>query len=134
MPFKTKIRGISALVLMLLATAISYGQQAEGQVRIETSARIDAMVAQKKEYNKNLKDYEGYRIQIYYGREKECYEMQEEFTERFPDIPTLVLFSTPQWKLQVGNYRTRLDADRAVVSIKKEYPAAIVLATKIGID
>lgn len=134
MPFKTTIRVISALVLIHLATPSSFGQQAEGQVRIETSARIDAMAAQKKEYNKNLKEYEGYRIQIYYGREKECYELQEEFAERFPGVPTLVLFSTPQWKLQVGNYRTRLDADRAVVAIKKEYPAAIVLATKIDID
>ena len=54
MPFKTTIRVISALVLIHLATPSSFGQQAEGQVRIETSARIDAMAAQKKEYNKNL--------------------------------------------------------------------------------
>ena len=134
MPFMSQIRWIGTLVFILLISTESYSQQAEGKVRIETSARIDAMVAQKKEYNKSLTEYEGYRIQIYYGREKECYEMQKEFSLRFPDIPTLVLFSTPQWKLQVGSYRTRLDADRAVVAIKKEYPAAIVLATKIEID
>lgn len=134
MPFMSQIRWIGTLVFILLISAESFSQQAEGKVRIETSARIDAMVAQKKEYNKSLTEYEGYRIQIFYGREKECYEMQKEFSQRFPDIPTLVLFSTPQWKLQVGSYRTRLDADRAVVAIKKEYPAAIVLATKIEID
>ena len=51
----------------------------------------------------------------------------------FSDIKTSVIFSTPQWKLQVGNYRTRLEADNAIVQIKKEYPSAIVLATDIEI-
>lgn len=109
-------------------------QTQEGKVRIETSAHIDEMVAQKKEYNKSLETLPGYKIQIYYGSEKECYEAKDEFTALFPDITTAIIFSTPQWKLQVGNYLTRLEADHSMVQIKKEYPAAIVLATEIEIQ
>ena len=103
-------------------------------MRIESSAHVDEMVAQKKDYNKNLKTFQGYKIQIYYGSEKECYEVKDEFSSLFQDIPTSIVFSTPQWKLQIGNYRTRLEADNAMVAIKKEYPAAIVLATAIDIE
>lgn len=109
-------------------------QSKQGTVRIETSAHIDQMVAQKKAYNKSLETTPGYKVQIYYGSEKRCYEVKDEFTALFPDITTSIIFSTPQWKLQVGNFRTRLEADHAMVQIKKEYPAAIVLATDIEIQ
>ncbi len=87
----------------------------------------------KKITTKLLETFQGYKIQIYYGSEKECYEIKDEFSSLFPDIATSIIFSTPQWKLQVGNYRTRLEADHEMVNIKKEYPAAIVLATEIEI-
>jgi len=109
-------------------------QNEKGTVRIESSAHIDEMVAQKKDYNKTVENFQGYKIQIYYGSEKECYEVKDEFSSLFPDIDTSIIFSTPQWKLQIGNYRTRLEADRAMVNIKKEYPAAIVLATAIELE
>lgn len=107
------------------------GQTKEGIVRVETSAHVDEMLAQKKEYNKSIDSFDGYKIQIYYGTEKKCYEVKEEFDLLFPDTETVIIFSTPQWKLQVGNYKTRLEADHAMVNIKKEYPAAIVLASEI---
>jgi len=110
-----------------------YGQTDEGEIRVETSAHIDEMIAQKKEYNKSIEKHPGFKIQIYYGSEKRCYEVKEEFSMLFSDIKTSIIFSTPQWKLQVGNYRTRLEADNAIVKIKKEYPSAIVLATAIEI-
>lgn len=123
------------LLISLALLAFCFGnvmaQSAAGDVRIETSAHIDEMLAQKKEYNKSLETYEGFKIQIYYGSEKECYEANDEFKEKFPDIETSIIFSTPQWKLQVGNFRTRLEADHAMISIKQVYPAAIVLATQI---
>ena len=108
-------------------------QTEDGTVRIESSAHIDQMLAQKKKYNKSLEKFQGFKIQIYYGSEKECYEVKEEFKSLFPDIATSIIFSTPQWKLQIGNYRTRLEADHSMVNIKKEYPSAIVLATEIDI-
>jgi len=122
---------IISLVFMTFCQLSVLGQTDNGKARIETSAHIDEMVALKKEHNKNSKKNMGFKIQIYYGSEKECYEIKEEFRSIFPDISTSILFSTPQWKLQVGNYRTRLEADNAIIGIKNEYPAAIVLATAI---
>ena len=109
-------------------------QEKIGDLRVESSARISELVAQKKEYNKKVNSYPGYKIQIYYGSEKECYEIEEDFKLQFPEIKTSIIFSTPQWKLQVGNYRTRLEADKSILDIKKEYPSAIVLATDIELE
>ena len=112
----------------------NYAQQKEGEVKIETSARIDEVIAQKKQYNKSLKTIKGYKIQLFYGNEKESYKIKDEFKKQFPDISTSIIFSSPQWKVQVGNFETRLEADKTLVDIKRKYPAAIILATEIDMD
>ena len=127
-------RKVLIFTLVLMVQALVWSQGREGNLRVESSARINELVAQKTEYSKEKNSYPGYKIQIYYGSEKECYEIQEEFRALFPEIPTSIVFSTPQWKLQVGEYRTRLEADRSIAGIKEEYPAAIVLATNISLD
>ena len=75
----------------------------------------------------------GYKIQLFYGGEKESYEVKDEFKASFPDIPTKIIFSSPQWKVQAGNFKTRLEADASLINIKKEYPGAIILATEIDL-
>ena len=134
MEYLSKYRLLVFLSFLVLCQLNVIGQTEEGTLRIESSAHIDEMLAQKKDYNKTIETFEGYKIQIYYGSEKECYEIKDEFSSLFPDISTSIIFSTPQWKLQIGNYRTRLEADHEMVNIKKEYPAAIVLATEIEIE
>ena len=123
---------IAGLIMML--PAMFYCQEKKGDLRVESSARVNELVAQKMEFNKTVASYPGYKIQIYYGSEKECYEIRDEFRALYPDISASIVFSTPQWKLQVGNYRTRLEADRSILKIKKEYPSAIVLATEIELE
>ena len=133
MHHSSKLKFFILLVFIVFLQNNIEAQTEDGTVRIESSAHIDQMLAQKKNYNKSLEKFQGFKIQIYYGSEKECYEVKEEFKSLYPDIATSIIFSTPQWKLQIGNYRTRLEADHAMVSIKKEYPSAIVLATEIDI-
>ena len=122
------------LAFILMIPGVLLSQENEGDLRVESSASVKELIAQKIAYNKEQNSYPGYKIQIYYGSEKECYEIKDEFTSLFPDIPTSIIFSTPQWKLQVGEYRSRLEADKSIQSIKKEYPSAIVLSTEIELE
>lgn len=124
----------SLIGLFLMIPGMLLGQISEGDLRVESSASVKELLAQKIAYNKEQNSFSGYKIQIYYGSEKECYEIKDEFTSLFPEIPTSIIFSTPQWKLQVGAYRTRLEADKSIRAIKKEYPSAIVLATEIELE
>ena len=128
------VKILSLLALIFMIPGLLSGQEKEGDLRVESSASINELVEQKKAFNKAQNSYPGYKIQIYYGSEKECYEIKDEFTSLFPEIPTSIIFSTPQWKLQVGEYQTRLEADKSIQTIKKEYPSAIVLATDIELE
>ena len=75
----SKYKLLSFLLFLIFASSMHLAQTKEGTVRIESSAHIDEMVAQKKDYNKTVETLPGYKIQIYYGSEKECYEVKDEF-------------------------------------------------------
>lgn len=119
------------LLFITFIPTISFAQQKEGVVQIETSAKIDEIIAKKKQFNKSLKEVNGYKIQLFYGNEKNSHKIKEEFEAMFPEIDATIIFSSPQWKVQIGNYRTRLEADRNLIEIKKEYSGAIVIASEI---
>lgn len=119
------------VLLFIFICVQSHAQQVEGELKIENSAKIDQLLTQKKEYNKKINILKGFKIQLFYGNEKGAYEIKDEFESLFPEISTKIIFSSPEWKVQVGNYKTRLQADRSLVEIKKEYPSAIIFATEI---
>ena len=120
-----------SLIFIVFFGSIGFSQQNEGVVTIETDAKIDEIIAKKKEFDKELKTVNGFKIQLFYGNEKNSHKIKDEFKALYPDITTKIIFSSPQWKVQVGNYRTRLEADRQLIEIKKEYPGAIVIASEI---
>jgi hypothetical protein len=119
------------MVFCILLSIQSFAQQTEGTVKIESSTEIDEMISQKKDYNKSLGTIKGYKIQLFYGNEKDAYDVKDEFKAIFPKISTKIIFSSPEWKVQVGNYKTRLEADNALVEIKIDFPNAIIFATDI---
>lgn len=123
-----------SIILFGFFSLTSIAQQKEGVVQIETSTKIDEIIAKKKQFNKSLKTTKGYKIQLFYGNEKNSYKIKEEFEALFPEIETKIIFSSPQWKVHVGNFRTRLEADRNLVDIKNKYSGAIVIASEIDTE
>jgi len=107
--------------------------QTSGELTVQANASIDKVVAQKIAYNKSLKTIRGYKIQLYYGNEQGAYSLKDKFTALYPDIPAKLTFSTPDWKIQVGNYYTKLQADHDIVQLKIDFPGAIVIAADIDI-
>ena len=131
MLFQTNKPVLSTLIFFFFLCTHGYGQETAGDLRIENSAKIDQLITLKKEHNKNSNVLKGYKIQLFYGNEKEAYEIKDEFEALFQEISTKIIFSSPEWKVQAGNYKSRLQADRSLVEIKKEYPSAIIFATEI---
>ncbi len=86
---------------------------------------VKSLIQKKREYNKE--NGYGFRIQLYYGLEVTAKTELKKFKLEFPEIKTHIDFVNPEWKSQVGDYKTRLEADKALNEIKKKFPAAIVV-------
>jgi len=101
---------------------------------IATSAqeekKIDEVLARKIEYNKNNRLGKGYKIQLYNGNESTAYRVKGNFEATYGIVASLS-YESPEWKVRVGNYKTRLEADRALLIFNEKFGGAIILETRI---
>jgi len=73
----------------------------------------------------------GYRVQIYNGNRRESLRLRTNFIDLFPGIAVYSVYEQPEFKIQVGDYRNRLDAERALAKIKEAFPGSLVVRTRI---
>lgn len=91
---------------------------------IENKSVTD-LIAKKRSYNKE--NGYGFRIQLYNGLENKAKSIRAKFRIEFPEVPTVINYDEPDWKIQVGNYKTKLEADKFLNTIKEKFTGAIVV-------
>lgn len=114
---------LTALLALFIQISFTYSQT--------ESAKIDKLIEQKRAYNKKLKNFGGFKIQIYNGTESEAYKIEQESKLTFPEYTTATKYKAPEWKTQIGPFKTRLEADRNLLIIKKKFAGAIVIEEKV---
>mgnify|MGYP000067767064 FL=1 len=87
--------------------------------------QIKELIAKKRAYNERYGF--GFRIQLYNGNEKRAKNIRARFRYLFPEVSTKLKYDAPEWKIQVGNYKTRLEADKAVMTFSKKFSGIIVI-------
>ena len=112
---------IPIFLCYLLATVSSL----TAQNTTSKSEAVQKLLDKKTRYNSTVGF--GYSIQIYYGNETTAKSKNAKFIILYPTIKTKLVWDNPYWKLQVGNYKTKLEADRANLIYKKEFSGTIVI-------
>lgn len=107
----------------VIATATVTRAQ-EGQVTIVQDETLPALLAQKSEMVKDGLINERYRIQLFSGDNNAASKVIRDYRSQFPEWPSTIVFETPNYKVWVGNFRSSLEADRALIQIKKSFPSA----------
>ena len=99
----------------------------EGEVTIYQDEKIVSLMEVKNKLTKENKVNEGFTIQLYSGNEKTAIETIHEYNKNYSEWAATIIYATPNYKVWVGNFFTRLEADRIVLKIKEDFPAAFVL-------
>lgn len=120
---------ITFVIVFLAFTTVNCLAQ-EGQVTINQDKNISNLLALKKELNKDEKVSDRYKIQIYNGNRAGATSARKEFHSIYGDWYSKIVFDTPNFKIWAGNFRTRLEADRALKRIKKNFPSAFIFKPK----
>ena len=112
---------LTVFFFVLIAGCLSIS----AQNKTNTSKQIKTLIAKKRAFNKKY-GY-GFRIQIYYGNETKARSMKSEFKVNYPEVYAKLDYNQPYWKVQVGNYKTRLEADKAMVNFSENFTGLIVI-------
>lgn len=99
--------------------------------------RVDELVAKHIRINQNLKTIEGFRIQVFSdsgnNSKANASAMQDEISARYPGLGVYLSFKSPNYKVRVGDFRTRLDAQRFLTEIAVDYPNAFIIQDQINL-
>jgi hypothetical protein len=80
------------------------------------SSKIDSLIKSKS--NKS----EVWRVQMDFSTDKNYLTpIKEKFVKYHPDMETKIYFDAPYWKLKVGSFDTREEAEDFIDSIRKYY-------------
>ncbi|MCX2681042.1 SPOR domain-containing protein [Galbibacter sp. EGI 63066] len=119
------------LIFTFVFSGITHAQESvktsskEGKINIDQDPRIEKLVAYKAKINSS--NTKRYRIQIYNGTLEGAQKAKQSFSNQFDDMSSDISFETPNYKVRVGNFRTRLEADRHLLQVKEKYPSAFLL-------
>jgi len=97
------------------------------QVTIKENQKFNELLNEKRKINSSIVVTDKFKIQIFYGENQQARKILNDFKQRFKDIEGTILFSSPNYKVLVGSFKNRIDADRTCLEIIKEYPNALVV-------
>jgi hypothetical protein len=93
--------------------------------------RIDTLV---RILNNNPPIIKGYRVEIFFGQRKEAEKEKSIFLKNYQDWPIYIVWQQPNFKVQVGNFTTKLQAEKTQQAIKSKYPNTYIAITEIKLD
>lgn len=131
---------ILTLILSLFLFLASFAQR--GEVTVIKDPLIDSLIAKRSEVYKTTGEVKigkpivssyGYRVQIFYGSDRrEVFNQQARFKSLYPKFNTYLIYKEPNYYIRVGDFRTRLEAQRLMNEIRPAFPTLFIFREKIN--
>ena len=118
-------KNISIIVFLFLRSSVSLTQTdlPRGNVDVIADLRVKNLVA----LEKKIDEISGYRLQICFDSDKTVIdEARNRFLKLYPLTSTYVEFEAPHFNLKVGDFRTRLEAEKIKRKIFGEFVICII--------
>ncbi len=104
----------------------------EGPMHV--NKRLDAILDTIAIHNKSIKFANGYRIQIYVGNDRKAADDAKIYTyQKYPEIFPYLSYQQPIYKVKIGDFLNRMDAERYFSDIKELFPSAMILPDRVEI-
>ncbi|MFC5681698.1 SPOR domain-containing protein [Flavobacterium sp. MAHUQ-51] len=118
------------LLLIILCFCYSKTNAQESKINIQQNPKFEQLLNDKRKINASLAVNEGYKIQVFSGVSEKAKNTLNECKQLFADLDGTIVFNTPNYKVWIGNFRNRIDAERKLIEIKKVYGNAFLIKPK----
>lgn len=97
--------------------------------------KLDTVLDSINRYNVAKEFIDGFTIQIYAGLKREdALNAKKNLASSLPELSSEVEYAQPNFRVKVGKYYSRIDAQRDYIAVKKYFPTAIVIPDKVAIN
>ncbi len=117
---------VVTVVALFVFLASSY---ASDTIIVRKDPRLDVLTAKQAQINKRSSmmtsngQYKGYRLQVLSTRSRdEAFKTKTDLLTRFPDEKAYLLYQSPYFRVRIGNFLKREDADKLRKQISSSFP------------
>lgn len=133
---------IFTLIICCLSM-LSFSQK-KGEVEVIKDPLIDSLIQRRIMLNKThtpaaarkggaIVSQTGYRVQVFYGSDRRlAFKEQARFKAAYPKLNTYITYKEPNYYLRVGDFRTRLEAQRMMNELKSMFKTLFIFQEKIN--
>jgi len=132
--------GRKLIIGLLLSFCLTQYAQAQekGRVIVIKDPQIDSLISKRLALSRvstigNSLTIKGFRVQIFSGLGREdAYAEQTRFKSLYPNITSYVSYMQPNYRLRVGDFRTKLEAQKFINTLQKQYSSLFIFAERIN--
>ena len=107
-----------------------------GTVTIYQDKLVDELVQKQIRLNEAGSTLDGYRIQIFSdsgnSSKAKAQTAMDEFLAKYQEAKAYLIFKSPNYKVKVGDFRSKLDAIRYLTQITADFPNAFIIPDLIN--
>jgi hypothetical protein len=115
------------LLFTLFSIASSKLMAQTNTLTLNQDSKFEQLLNEKRKSNPNLSHNERYKIQIFNGVSESAKKTLNEFRQEYKNLDGTIIFNTPNYKVWVGNFRTRMEAERNLIEIQKKYKTVFLI-------
>lgn len=133
---KNRLCFLLTLLLLVIGGSLSAKSLAEGKTEVIADPRLEKMVEHYRKYNAAHPEIPGFRIQILSesGAHSKARDQSApyRFRQQYPETSVYRSFKSPNYRVRIGDFRTRLEAQRFLIDLSADYPNAFIIADQIS--
>jgi len=120
------------MCLFLIITVLSASGQTKS--KISTPPYLDSLVQKNIEKHKTEQTRDGFRIQLFSGTERNnANSLRNKFKTEYPDVPIYLIYQQPYYKLRVGDFRNKIEAQQLYLKIENDYEQLLIIPDKVNL-
>ena len=104
------------------------GSSQEGTINIEQDVKIEQLIEIYKDANASSGYYQ---IQVGFGGHEYAQNLKSKIEIDFAGWYSKIDFKEPTYRVRLGKFKTKMEAQRKLIEVRKKYPDAFLLPQKI---
>ena len=125
MSYFSKLKVVFSFGFLVLLSQKSMAQVAK--VNVSQDPKFEQLLNEKRKINSSITINDRYKIQIFNGDTENSKKTLTDFKRENKNLDATIVFSTPLYKVWVGNFKTRIEAEKNLNDLKKKYPNAFLI-------
>jgi hypothetical protein len=124
------MKALLALAFIMIASLV----KANDSIIVKKDPRLDVLSVKQNQYNQRMSMmlpnglYRGFRIQVIStSKRDDAFQMKADLENRFPNEKTYIIFQSPSFKVRIGNFIKKEEANKFKTELNKIFPNGVYI-------